>query len=344
MASYPYFNGLAFDPTRRKNATRESTQTLKAWLSEHMKNPYPTKGEKIMLAIITKMTLTQVSTWFANARRRLKKDNRLTWSSSSRSSAAGDDDQDDDVDNVDNDDDDDVIEPGDSRHGNTSSKALPAGGRSDGYDSDDADTRPPADQHPAFSQDGETAAHWRRQLHGNGGVTPSYPSNVEQQQHGSSSSSSRHSTTLSSSASCLQVTAPTSGSSMDAQQQRQHQHHLSPLRFGDARNHHQSTLTPPPSLVGDTHRHTSSSKSHSYHHHNQLHQNLASPHPSHHLASSTSTVPLSPDQLQRKPKIWSLADVATSGFTSDVTSRDATMTSHTITSFGQSEPVHSFIT
>ncbi|XP_037084873.1 homeobox protein caupolican-like [Pollicipes pollicipes] len=39
--------------------------TLKAWLNEHKKNPYPTKGEKIMLAIITKMTLTQVSTWFA---------------------------------------------------------------------------------------------------------------------------------------------------------------------------------------------------------------------------------------------------------------------------------------
>ena len=47
--------------SRRKNATRESTATLKAWLSEHKKNPYPTKGEKIMLAIITKMTLTQVS-------------------------------------------------------------------------------------------------------------------------------------------------------------------------------------------------------------------------------------------------------------------------------------------
>ena len=46
---------------RRKNATRESTATLKAWLNEHKKNPYPTKGEKIMLAIITKMTLTQVS-------------------------------------------------------------------------------------------------------------------------------------------------------------------------------------------------------------------------------------------------------------------------------------------
>ncbi len=46
--------------TRRKNATRETTNTLKAWLYEHRKNPYPTKGEKIMLAIITKMTLTQV--------------------------------------------------------------------------------------------------------------------------------------------------------------------------------------------------------------------------------------------------------------------------------------------
>ncbi|XP_054311167.1 iroquois-class homeodomain protein IRX-6 isoform X3 [Pongo pygmaeus] len=65
--------------SRRKNATRETTSTLKAWLNEHRKNPYPTKGEKIMLAIITKMTLTQVSTWFANARRRLKKENKMTW-------------------------------------------------------------------------------------------------------------------------------------------------------------------------------------------------------------------------------------------------------------------------
>uniref|UniRef100_A0A3Q0S115 KN homeodomain domain-containing protein n=1 Tax=Amphilophus citrinellus TaxID=61819 RepID=A0A3Q0S115_AMPCI len=49
--------------SRRKNATRETTSTLKAWLQEHQKNPYPTKGEKIMLAIITRMTLTQVSSW-----------------------------------------------------------------------------------------------------------------------------------------------------------------------------------------------------------------------------------------------------------------------------------------
>lgn len=78
LAAYGY--GAGYDlAARRKNATRESTATLKAWLNEHKKNPYPTKGEKIMLAIITKMTLTQVSTWFANARRRLKKENKMTW-------------------------------------------------------------------------------------------------------------------------------------------------------------------------------------------------------------------------------------------------------------------------
>ena len=80
---------------RRKNATRETTSTLKAWLNEHRKNPYPTKGEKIMLAIITKMTLTQVSTWFANARRRLKKENKMTWSPRNR---CDDDDDPDDKD------------------------------------------------------------------------------------------------------------------------------------------------------------------------------------------------------------------------------------------------------
>ena len=79
------FSALA----QRKNATREATSTLKAWLQEHIKNPYPTKGEKIMLAIITKMTLTQVSTWFANARRRLKKENKMTWSPRNRSDEDG---------------------------------------------------------------------------------------------------------------------------------------------------------------------------------------------------------------------------------------------------------------
>ncbi|XP_061557787.1 Iroquois homeobox protein 6a isoform X2 [Phycodurus eques] len=86
---YDRYGTVDFNSTaRRKNATRETTSTLKTWLYEHRKNPYPTKGEKIMLAIITKMTLTQVSTWFANARRRLKKENKMTWSPKNK---AGDD-------------------------------------------------------------------------------------------------------------------------------------------------------------------------------------------------------------------------------------------------------------
>ncbi|PWA15449.1 hypothetical protein CCH79_00008550, partial [Gambusia affinis] len=83
FGQYPYDRygySCSDSSSRRKNATRETTSTLKAWLQEHQKNPYPTKGEKIMLAIITRMTLTQVSTWFANARRRLKKENKVTWS------------------------------------------------------------------------------------------------------------------------------------------------------------------------------------------------------------------------------------------------------------------------
>jgi hypothetical protein len=96
-----FFLFFLFSLTSRKNATRENTNTLKAWLYEHRKNPYPTKGEKIMLAIITKMTLTQVSTWFANARRRLKKENKMTWSPRNRSedgSEAGDNPDEADVD------------------------------------------------------------------------------------------------------------------------------------------------------------------------------------------------------------------------------------------------------
>ncbi|XP_073486867.1 iroquois-class homeodomain protein IRX-2 isoform X1 [Aquarana catesbeiana] len=89
--AYPY---QLNDPAYRKNATRDATATLKAWLNEHRKNPYPTKGEKIMLAIITKMTLTQVSTWFANARRRLKKENKMTWAPRNKSEDEDDDDGD----------------------------------------------------------------------------------------------------------------------------------------------------------------------------------------------------------------------------------------------------------
>lgn len=93
---YVLFSSYGGIDVRRKNATRESTSTLKAWLYEHIKNPYPTKGEKIMLAIVTRMTLTQVSTWFANARRRLKKENKMQWSPRNRTGDDDDEDDDDD--------------------------------------------------------------------------------------------------------------------------------------------------------------------------------------------------------------------------------------------------------
>ncbi|CAH8583850.1 unnamed protein product [Schistosoma rodhaini] len=110
-SSHPYRGQIGYsnefaNTTRRRNATKESTTTLKAWLQEHIKNPYPTKGEKIMLAIITKMTLTQVSTWFANARRRLKKENKMTWTPKHRGEEQNDEDDDDDADDDDDDDDD----------------------------------------------------------------------------------------------------------------------------------------------------------------------------------------------------------------------------------------------
>lgn len=107
------YGGQLAPPTQTKTyVSRENTQTLKAWLYEHLKNPYPTKGEKIMLAIISKMTLTQVSTWFANARRRLKKENKMTWTPRNRPGYPGDDDDEDDDKDVDDDDDDDSLNNG----------------------------------------------------------------------------------------------------------------------------------------------------------------------------------------------------------------------------------------
>merc|ERR1712012_1346845 len=119
LAAYGYGGAYGLAGTR-KNVTRESTATLKAWLNEHKKNPYPTKGEKIMLAIITKMTLTQVSTWFANARRRLKKENKMTWEPKNKL-----DDEDVDVsDDDDKDRDDDKNDETDPRHSHLSHMGL----------------------------------------------------------------------------------------------------------------------------------------------------------------------------------------------------------------------------
>ncbi|GKZ34754.1 hypothetical protein AbraIFM66950_005110 [Aspergillus brasiliensis] len=46
---------------------------LAQWLEKHSNHPYPTKDEKSSLAEETGLTVAQVSTWFANARRRYKR-------------------------------------------------------------------------------------------------------------------------------------------------------------------------------------------------------------------------------------------------------------------------------
>lgn len=59
------------------------TRPLKQWLCKNRDNPYPSKLEKDILARESQMTNTQVSNWFANARRRLKnavKGDNIPWS------------------------------------------------------------------------------------------------------------------------------------------------------------------------------------------------------------------------------------------------------------------------
>ncbi|KAM9854864.1 iroquois-class homeodomain protein IRX-5b [Aulostomus maculatus] len=139
LGPYPYG-----DPNYRKNATRDATATLKAWLNEHRKNPYPTKGEKIMLAIITKMTLTQVSTWFANARRRLKKENKMTWTPRKSSE---DEEDDDNIELERNDEDEELPKPSDESRSDAASARsdcrlifADAAGRSNSNDLDSKDS------------------------------------------------------------------------------------------------------------------------------------------------------------------------------------------------------------
>lgn len=56
-----------------------NSSVLVRWIKDHRSSPYPSKGDKQMLAVQAGMTLTQVSNWFANARRRIKKIGMEEW-------------------------------------------------------------------------------------------------------------------------------------------------------------------------------------------------------------------------------------------------------------------------
>ncbi|XP_055058731.2 mohawk homeobox b isoform X1 [Misgurnus anguillicaudatus] len=75
-------NGSGGKIRHKRQALQDMARPLKQWLYKHRDNPYPTKTEKILLALGSHMTLVQVSNWFANARRRLKNTVRqpdLSW-------------------------------------------------------------------------------------------------------------------------------------------------------------------------------------------------------------------------------------------------------------------------
>uniref|UniRef100_A0A0D3FMG0 Homeobox domain-containing protein n=1 Tax=Oryza barthii TaxID=65489 RepID=A0A0D3FMG0_9ORYZ len=51
----------------------DAVGVLRAWLFDHFLHPYPNDNEKLMLAVATGLSRTQISNWFINARVRLWK-------------------------------------------------------------------------------------------------------------------------------------------------------------------------------------------------------------------------------------------------------------------------------
>ncbi|CAF4620233.1 unnamed protein product [Rotaria sp. Silwood1] len=63
-----------FNTTGRE---KNSTGPLKQWLFEHQHNPYPNEIDKQELMEKTKMSLSQITVWFTNARVKMRKENKL---------------------------------------------------------------------------------------------------------------------------------------------------------------------------------------------------------------------------------------------------------------------------
>ncbi|CAF4306356.1 unnamed protein product [Rotaria socialis] len=63
-----------FNTTGRE---KNSTGPLKHWLFEHQHHPYPNETDKQELMEKTKMSLSQITVWFTNARVKMRKENKL---------------------------------------------------------------------------------------------------------------------------------------------------------------------------------------------------------------------------------------------------------------------------
>ncbi|KAJ5983642.1 hypothetical protein N7481_005741 [Penicillium waksmanii] len=68
--------GILGDPVdprtrrRRGNLPKPVTDILRAWFHEHLDHPYPSEEDKQMFMTRTGLTISQISNWFINARRR----------------------------------------------------------------------------------------------------------------------------------------------------------------------------------------------------------------------------------------------------------------------------------
>ena len=69
---------------------KDATAKLKTWYFNHESDPYPTVLEKQQLARVTGLTIAQVKTWFANARRRSKTHHSVVVDPGRRRSVVGD--------------------------------------------------------------------------------------------------------------------------------------------------------------------------------------------------------------------------------------------------------------
>ncbi|KAF8261471.1 homeobox KN domain-containing protein [Lactarius quietus] len=58
-------------PRKRGKIPKPTTDLLKDWLHRHSDHPYPTEDEKKQLCAATGLSMSQLSNWMINARRRI---------------------------------------------------------------------------------------------------------------------------------------------------------------------------------------------------------------------------------------------------------------------------------
>ncbi|USW52067.1 Putative Homeobox domain-containing protein [Septoria linicola] len=64
---YEYQHGKA---RKRSNLPKQSTEIMKTWFDQNIANPYPSEEQKAIFSNATGISMTQVSNWFINHRRR----------------------------------------------------------------------------------------------------------------------------------------------------------------------------------------------------------------------------------------------------------------------------------